>query len=143
VSTYFYIHGRIESVNNAGTGFFDYLYDSNVELLYDTDFEKYKDRLTFDPDNDILITREGTFVRFQYAAGVTGINYNSRVINGRPNWIRNGEKPELAGYVTAVGFSRNQIRLKDTILKSTEDAIVRMIEGLSTAVNVKKIAVTG
>jgi hypothetical protein len=143
VSMYYGIQGRIESVNSTGAGFFDYQYDSNIELSYDTDFEKYKDQLTFDPQNDVLVTQEGIFIRFQYPAGVTGINYNSKIVNGRPDWIRNSERPEFEGYLTAVGFSRNQRRLKDTVLKSAEDAIVRMIEGLSTTVNVKEITVTG
>jgi hypothetical protein len=143
VSMYYGIQGKIESVNSAGTGFFDYQYDSNVELSYDTDFEKYKGRLAFDPDNDVLVTREGTFVRFQYVAAVLEINYSAGIANGRPNWVGNSGKPEIEGCLTAVGFSRNQIRLKDAILKSTEDAAVRMIEGLSTAVNVKEISVTG
>jgi len=140
---YFYIQGRIETVNNTGAGFFDYLYDSNVELLYDTELEKYKNQLTFDPLNDVLVTREGIFVRFQYAAAVTEINYSAKIVNSRPDWLRNSGKPEFEGYVTAVGFSKNRRRLKDTILKSAEDAVVRMIESLSVTVNTKEVSVTG
>jgi hypothetical protein len=140
---YFFIQGRTETANSTGSGFFDYQYNSNVEIIYDTDFEKYKNQLTFNPDKDVLVTREGVFVRFQYAADVTEIDYRSSVVNGRPDWIRNSERPEFEGYLTAVGFSRNHIRLKDTILKSTEDAVVRMLENLSSTVNTKEISVTG
>jgi hypothetical protein len=140
---YFGIQGKIETVNSTGANFFDYQNDSNVEIIYDTDFEKYKNQLAFDPQNDVLVTREGTFVRFQYAVAATGVNYNSTIINGRPNWLRNHGKPEFEGYLTAVGFSRNQRRLKDTIIKSAQDAVVRMIEGLSTTVNTKEVSVTG
>jgi len=140
---YFWIQGRIETVNNTGAGFFDYLYDSNVELLFDTELEKYKDKLTYDPQNDVLITREAIFVRFQYPAAVTEINYTGGIVNGQPYWIKNSNKPEFAGFVTAVGFSRNQWRLKDTINKSTEDAVIRMIESLSTTVNTKEESVAG
>jgi hypothetical protein len=143
IAMYFWIQGRIETTNNTGAGFFDFTYDSNVELSYDTDFEKYKNQLVYYAEKDILVTKEGVFVRFQYAAGVTEINYRSSFIDGRPEWIGNGGKPEFEGYLTAVGFSRNQIRLKDTILKSTEDAVVRMIESLSTTVNTKEISVSG
>jgi len=140
---YFWIQGRIETVNNTGAGFFDYQYDSDVELVFDTDYEKYINQLTFDQQNDVLITQEGIFVRFQCAAAVTEINYSISTVNGRPNWIRNSGKPEFEGYVTAVGFSRNQRRLKDTIIKSTQDAALRMIENLSTTVNTKEISAAG
>jgi hypothetical protein len=140
---YFWIQGRIETVNNTGSNFFDYFYDSNIQLLYDTELEKYKDKLTYDPQNDVLITREGIFIRFQYPASVTEINYSGGIVSGQPTWIKNSGKPEFAGFVTAVGFSRNQIRLKDTIYKSAENAVVRMIESLSTTVNTKETSVTG
>jgi len=143
VAMYFYIQGRIETANNTSSNLSDYLNDSNIEIIYDTDFEKYKSQLSYNPQDDVLVTREAVFVRFQYAATVTGINYESRIVKGRPNWIRNSEKPEFEGYLTAVGFSKNQRRLKDTIYKSTEDAAARMIEGLSTTVNTKEISITG
>jgi hypothetical protein len=140
---YFFIQGKTETTNNIGSGFFDYQHDSNVEIIYDTEFEKYKKQLTYNPDEDVLVTREGVFVRFQYAAAVTEINYRSTFADGKPDWLRNSERPEFEGYLTAVGFSRNQIRLKDSIKKSTEDAVVRMIESLSTTVNTKEISVLG
>ena len=143
VEMFFGIQGKIESVNSTGSSFFDYQHDLNAELIYDTDYEKYIERLTFDPLNDVLITREGVFIRFQYPASVTGINYNAEIINGSPSWIKSNGKPEMAGFVTAVGFSRNQRRLKDTILKSTQDAAIRMIEDLSTVVDTKAVSTTG
>jgi len=143
VAMYFWIQGRIETVNNTGTNFLEYLNDSNIELLYDTELEKYKNQLTFDSENDVLITREAVFVRFQYAEAVAEINYSASFVNGRPSWIRNSEKPEFEGYITEVGFSRNQRRLKDTIIKSANDAAVRMIESLSTTVNVNDKSLNG
>jgi len=123
--------------------FFDYAHDSNVELIYDTNYERYVEQLTFDPQNDVLITNEGIFVRFQHDTTVTEIDYTVRFIDDRPDWIRNRNIPELDGYVTAVGFARNQRRLKDTIFKSTENAATRMIEDLSTTINTRETIVTG
>jgi len=140
---YFFIKGKIDTVNNTGSGFLDYQYDSNSELVFDTDYDKYINGLAYDPQNDVLRTGEGVFIRFQYITDVTGIHYNAGMANGRPNWTRNSEKPEFDGYITSVGFSRNQRRLKDTILKATENAALRMIESLSTAVYTKEVSVTG
>lgn len=140
---YLGIQGRIETANSAGAGFVDYQHDSTVEIIYDTGFEKYKTQLAFDPENDVLVTREGVFIRFHYPAEIAYINYNSTIVNGRPSWLKNSEKPEFEGYITAVGFSRNQRWLKDTIQKSTEDAVARMIESLSNTVNTKEESATG
>jgi hypothetical protein len=141
VAMYFGIHGNIETTNRTGTGFFDFSHDSNIEMIYDANHEKFLEQLTFDPQNDVLRTSEAIFIRFQYETAVTSINYNSANIDVRPDWTRNQNKPELDGYVTVVGFSRNQRRLKDTIYRATEDAIIRMIEDLSTIINTKEISI--
>jgi hypothetical protein len=143
VAMYFGIQGRIESVNKTSVNFLDYQNDSNAKLLYDTEYKKYIDQLTFDQKNDLLITDEGIFIRFQYKTDVAGINYSSSTVNGRPKWTINGEKPEFEGFVTAIGFSKNQRRLKDSIMKATQDAALRMIESLSMAIDSKEVTVTG
>jgi len=140
---YYGVNGRTETASRDGSNLLDYLYASNVELVFDTDYEKYINRLVYDPQKDVLITAEGIFIRFQYASAVTEINYSAKIVNGRPSWIESGGKPEFEGYITAVGFSRNQRRLKDTVVKATEDAALRMIENLSTTVNTKEVSASG
>ena len=132
VAMFYGIHGSVEITSGTGSGFFDYTHDSNVEIIYDTNYERYIEQLTFDPQNDVLITGEAVFVRFQHDTTVTDID-TVRLTGGRPGWTRN--KLEFDGYMTAIGFAQNQRRLKDTIFKSIEDAIARMIENLSTTVN--------
>jgi len=137
VAMFYGIHGKIEAINRTGYDFFDYLNNKNVNLRYDTNYETYIDQLTFDPQNDVFKTSEAIFVRFQYDIPIIDIVYKPTMIDGRPSWTRNQDVPEFDGYVTAVGFSQNQRRLKDTIFKSTEDVITRMIETSSTTVNSK------
>jgi len=138
VAMFYGIYGSVETTSSTGSGFFDYTHDSSVELICDTDYERYTERLTFDPQNDVLITNEAVFVRFQHDAAVTEIDYTIRFTDGRPDWIRNPNSLEFDGYVTTVGFARNQRRLKDTIYKSTENAAARMIEDLSTTINTRE-----
>ena len=142
IAMFYGIYISMEITNRTGSNFFDYMHDSNVEIIYDTNYERYIDQLTFDPQNDVLITREAVFVRFQHNTMVTDIDYTVRFVNGRPDWIRNHNKLEFEGYVTAVGFAQNQRRLKDTIFRSTQNAAVRMIEDLSTTVNTRDV-ITG
>jgi hypothetical protein len=140
VAMFYGIHGSVETTSRTGTDFFDYMYYSNIEIIYDTNYESYIEQLTFDPQNDVLIIGEAVFVRFQHDTTVTDIEYTIMFAGGRPDWTRN--KPEFDGYVTTVGFAQNQRRLKDTIFRSTENAVVRMIENLSTTVNTRE-TITG
>ena len=142
VAMFYGMNISMEITNSTGSDFFDYMHDSNVELLYDTNYERYVDQLTFDPQNDVLVTGEAVFVRFQHDTRVRDIDYTVRFVNSRPDWISNRNKPEFEGYMTAVGFAQNQRRLKDTIFRSTENAVVRMMEALSVTVNTSE-TITG
>jgi hypothetical protein len=142
VAMFYGVNISMEITNRTGSGFFDYTHDPNLELTYDTNPEIYIDQLTFDPQNDVLITGEAVFVRFQHDTTIMNIDYRARMINGRPSWIRNQDMPEFDGYITAVGFAQNQRRLKDTIFKSIKDAIARIIEESSTTVNTRE-TITG
>lgn len=143
VAMFYGIYGSVETTNRTGADYFDYLYNSNIELIYETNYEQYIEQLTFDPLNDVLITGEAVFIRFQHDTAIQDIGFNARMINNRPSWTRAQDIPVFDGYVTAVGFAINQRRLKDTIYKSTEDAIARMIENLSTTVYAEEITGTG
>jgi len=138
------IRGKIESFHSVGANFFDYVSDSKVELEYDTDYAKYIDRLTFDPEHDVVITDKAVFICFKYAAAATPINFiTSMNINGCPNWAYDRDLPQFDGYITAVGFARNQARLKDTIKKSVDAAVARMIEDMSIRIMTTDKSVTG
>lgn len=143
VAMYYGIQGSLEMTNRTGSGLLDYAHSSNIDLAYEADYERFIDQLTYDPQEDVLRTSEGIFVRFQHNTNVMNISYNARLNNDRPSWIRNQDMPVIEGFVTAVGFSRNQRRLKDTIFKSAENAVIRMIEDLYTTVNTREVSVTG
>jgi len=138
------IRGNIESYHSSGANYFDFEADSKIELEYDTDYAKYIDRLTFDPEHDVITTDDAVFVRFKYATMVTPVNFiTSMNDDGRPNWTHSRELPRIDGYITAVGLARNQVRLKDTIRKSSEAAVARMIEDVSTQITSSDKSVTG
>jgi len=135
VAMYHGVRGYIESFHNNGVNFFDYIADSKVELDYDTDYEKYIDQLMFDPKQDVIMTDNTVFIRFKYATEAAPVDFTASMNNdGRPNWIHSRDLPRIDGYITAVGFARNQVRLGDTVKKSTEAAVARMIEDISTRI---------
>ena len=138
------VSGTIESFYSAGANALEYIADSRMELVYDTDVEKYIDRLTFDPERDVIITGEGVFVRFTYAATTIPIDFIAPVnANGRPGWTFSRDLPQFDGYITAVGLARNQVRLKDTIRKSSDAAIAWMIAHISTQISSSDRSGTG
>jgi len=129
------VRGKVESFHNNGVNYFDFAADSKIELDYDTDYAKYIDRLTFDPEHDVAATDNAVFVRFKYRTAAAPINYiTSMNDDGRPNWTYSRDIPRINGYITTVGFARNQLKLKDTIRKSSEAAAARMIEDMSTQI---------
>jgi len=135
---YYGVQGRIEATHRDGANFFDYINDSLVEVVYDKNYTKYIEQLTFDPKNDVIITKDAIFVRFKLAAAAKQVNYTAKFDkDGRPAWVNNRQLPEVAGFVTAVGFAQKQWRLKDTIYKATEAAVVRMVETASIQISEK------
>jgi len=135
VSMYHGIRGYIESFHNSGVNFFDYISDSKIELDYDTDFEKYIDQLSFDPKVDVINIDKSVFVRFKYSTASIHVDFTASLNeNGRPNWTYSRDLPEIDEYMISVGFARNQVRLKDTIKKSTEAAAARLIEDMSAQI---------
>jgi len=129
------IRGKIESYQSSGANYFDFAADSKIELEYDTDYAKYIDRLTFDPERDVAATDDAVFVRFKYATTAAPVDYKTSLNDdGRPNWTYSRDIPQINGYITTVGFARNQVRLKDTIRKASEAAVARMIEDMSTQI---------
>jgi len=141
---YHSVKGKVESIQSLGANYFDYIADSKIELEYDTDSAKYVERLTFDPQQDVVKVNNTVFVRFTYPAASTDINFTATVNeNGRPNWTYSRDLPQVDGYKTVVGFARNQVKLKDAIKKSSEAAVARMIEDMSMQVISSDKSATG
>jgi len=140
---YYGIQASVEITNAIGSGFFDYSQNSNIEITYDADYEKFIDQLSYNPQNDVLITSEAVFIRFKHKTMAADISGRALSGTSRPDWTRNRDKFEFEGFITAVGFSQNQRRLKDTIFKSAEDAVTRMIADISTSVVTREITEAG
>jgi len=138
------VWGSVEYLQGVGSGFLDYTAESAISLYYDPDYAKYIDRLTFDPERDVLKVDGAVIVRFKYAAAAPLVNYTTTMNDdGRPNWTYNRDLPQIDGYISAVGFAQNQARLKDTIRKSTESAVARLISEMSVTVMSTEKSVTG
>lgn len=130
------IQGSVEMLNTTGSGgFFDYSADSKLNLNYDTNYSNYLEKLTFDPEKDVIRITGGTFVRFKYSVSVGNLSYVPMKYDGRPSWVNGRSLPEFEGYATAVGHAGRRSRLRDTVNASCDSAVARLIETASTMVN--------
>jgi hypothetical protein len=139
------VQGRIESYSRTGSaGYFDAINISNVELLYDKNYENYIEQLKYDPQKDVLITDNALYIYFKFNASMEHLNYSSvKDNNGRPVWV-NSPLHKIGGYMAAVGFAQKQRWIKDTFAKSTDDAAARLIQTISTQFsNLEKTRVGG
>ena len=139
------VQGKIEYYNKTGTrGFFDAVNLSSIDLDYDKNIEQYIEQLKYDPERDVFINDDGTvFIRFQYSAAMEPVEYiSTRDKSGRPSWVSGG-MPQIEGYMCAIGLAQRQMRIKDTIAKSTDAAVARIIQDISTHVQTSEHTQTG
>lgn len=138
------MRGSVESFHRAGAGFFDHIFDSRISLEHTVDYAQFIEVLQFDPDRDVLVHDGGTLVRFRYAVRVVPMNLVSTMdANGRPNWLGNHSLPEVEGYTVAVGVSRNQRWLRDTVMRSAQAAAGRIIQDMSTRMQTAQVETAG
>ncbi|MCL2193056.1 MAG: hypothetical protein FWB78_06650 [Treponema sp.] len=127
---------NFEFFQRIGTGFFNFVLNSRTILTHLIDYTQFIDRLTFDPEQDVLVHDLGTLVRFRYAAHVTPVNFvGTTGLDGRPSWINSRNLPEIEGYEVAVGFSMRQEWLRDTVMRSAADAAARIMRTMTSNVN--------
>jgi len=133
------IQGSVTAVGRSGSNIMEYTSDTVINLNYDTDLTQYLNRLTFDPEKDVIRTSSvsgspgAVFVRMKYSAPVpVNVNYNSTMRDGSPTWVNNRDLPVIPGYAVVVGVSGRKSQLKDTILSSLHAAAARLIETTST-----------
>jgi len=133
ISMYHGVRASYQFIQEIGLGFWDYYVDSNTALKYDTEFEKYQEKLAFDPKRDVLRIDGAVFVRFTYPAVFPGApNYSSaKGKNGRPAWI--SDRPQKIGDLYfGVGYAGRQSWMRDAITKSYESALAAIASKIST-----------
>jgi hypothetical protein len=111
-----------------------------TDIVYDTDYGKYREALRYDEAKDVLRTVEAVFVRCTYPVQVVNsIPYTPA--NGKPAWIHTPPQ-EIFGLLAGVGFAGRQRYLTQTITKSYENAISALLSLVSTTMAVHEIGDT-
>ena len=136
IALYHGVFVTYDTIQHTGSGFLDFFADSTLTLDYDRAIEKYIDRLTFDPERDVIFIDNAVFVRFTYPAVFPArLNHAPQPNrNGRPEWT-NRPPPMMGDFYTGVGFSGRQVRMKDTITQSYESAMVSIASQISSVIS--------
>ena len=144
IALFYGISGTVESFHQQGASFFDFIAESRIHLESPvSDHTQFIERLIFDPDTDIFVFGRGTLVRFRYAANVSRVNFTGTADkNGRPSWLNNFDF-DIDGYAAAVGFSQNQVWLRDTVTRAAESAAARLIKKMETKITTSVADVLG
>jgi len=131
-----------ETVHSIGANFFDYYTGSEINLEYDRELEKYKDKLVFNENLDLMAVERGIIIRFNFAASFPkNISYNfTRNFDDRPCWISNPPR-EINGLIAGVGYSGRLSRFRDTFERSCDAAAADIVSRLSTVVATKDTSV--
>jgi len=127
-----------ETVHNIGANFFDYYTGSEINLEYDRELDKYKDKLFFNENRDLMAEERGIIIRFNFAASFPkSISYSfTRNLDGRPDWISN-PPGKINGLISGVGYSGRLSRFSDTFERSCDAAAADIVSRLSTVVATK------
>jgi len=136
VSMYNGVWASTRTIQNIGSGLFDYYVDSEAYVEYDRNLERYMDALSYDADRDVIRNEDGAiFIRFTYPAAFPGnIDYSfRRNPDGSPEWT-NRPPQEIGGFIAGVGRSGRLSRFGDTVMKSYEDAATSIASKVSTSV---------
>jgi len=137
--------GTVESRHRQGVSFFDFIAESTIQLEHAVaDHAQFIDQLTFDLERDVFVHNGGTLVRFRFpSAGLTRTNFVGAIdASGRPSWVGRHDF-NVEGYIMAVGFSQNQVWLRDTVMRATEATAARLIKGIDTYINERIVEVEG
>jgi hypothetical protein len=127
------LSGRIIHVNQVGAGSFDWVSGTDLDFTCDSDPGNYAEALRFDPQTDVLAVDGAVFVRFTYEGSLPGaVNYSYNWNgNGAPSWTTR-PPGEIGGCAAGVGYARPQRQLRDTFIRSYENAAASIIAGISS-----------
>jgi len=145
---YFGVSGSCVSTMSEGSGNLDYYAATEYILHADQDAESIVEILSFDPEHDVFERDGSIYVLAALPAASDFPSYRPEPETaagperGAPAWTA-GQPPEIPGYMTAAGVSRNKGSPQKTCAASWENAVVSLLQRLSTTVETSDMEKTG
>ncbi|GHV83107.1 hypothetical protein AGMMS50212_04470 [Spirochaetia bacterium] len=126
------------SIDNEGLGRFDQYFSRQIDLSYDTGYQKYIDSFVFDKETDVFIEKNNAFVRVHLQTEIPlFVEYESAFIKRRgPAWI-SSPPASISGYMAAVGQSDAYRYYSDSIMASYKSAAGALITRVKSEMQTK------
>jgi hypothetical protein len=134
LSFFYSVTGRASKREHIGAASLDYRIESEYQLTYDEDLDKFLDLLEFDPAQDIFENNNAVFVVTRGPSGLSMPLSRGHSFKGeRPAWI-DAPPSEIDGFIAGVGFSSRLASHKDTVIASYENTVLEIIDNINSAV---------
>ena len=136
------IEASYVSIQDIGTGLFSYFTDTETSIFYDTELAPYIEKLSFDPERDLIMSGSSVCIRFTYPVSFPGtVDYSpQKNPDGSPGWTTR-PPAEIGAFLVGVGYARRQQRLSDTIMRSIESAAAVLVSQVSANITAREITV--
>ncbi|MCL1993922.1 MAG: LPP20 family lipoprotein [Spirochaetes bacterium] len=111
----------------VGASIFHFENFSEYTITYDRNLEPFMERLSHDPDRDVLRAGNATGIRFSYPASLPApVSFSTaRNPDGSPSWTT--MPPVISGYLVGVGHAGRRLRVGDAFASSTNAAIASIV----------------
>jgi hypothetical protein len=135
LSFFYSVSGTALKREHIGAEILDYQVESEYQLQYDEDLNKFLDMLEFDPARDVFENNNAVFVvtRMPSELAMPAVRGHS-LVRERPAWVET-PPPMIDGFIAGVGFSTRFSSHKDTVIASYEDAVMEIIENIKSVVH--------
>jgi hypothetical protein len=135
LSFFYSVSSEARQEERIGGEILDYQVESEYQLQYDEELDKFLDMLEFDPARDVFENNNAVFVVTRIPSEISmpaSGGYSST--KERPAWI---DTPplEIKGFTAGVGFAPRFSSHKDTVIASYEDAVVEIIKTAKSTIN--------
>jgi hypothetical protein len=112
----------------------DYRAESEYQLIYDEDLDKFLAMLEFDPARDVFENNGAVFVVARAPSEIAVPNFRGYSAGmERPPWI-DAPPSEINGFTVGVGYAPRLSSHKDTVTASYENAVVEIIYNTKTVI---------
>ena len=126
--------GSFTHRENIGAGFLDYSSTREASISTDENYKDLVEALDFDPEGDVLVTDDATFVRTRYTLpDPPALVYRAKHRRGRPEWVDNPPE-DISGFLAGIGYANPRFYHKDTVIASYENALYALVSAISHGV---------
>jgi hypothetical protein len=139
VSFFYGLRGKVETMIDDTGHPITFSHNVKADVIpFDYNYEKFKNDLQFDYENDVYRYLNSIFVKVRYTPQEHGfyLDYVRPESSSTPSWITK-PPPEISGYKVGVGRANPHQYYRDTVIVSYEDAAAALFN--TVELNVRSV----